>query len=279
MSVVHVRRFLPSLPLFLFALAFIGLPLVAIFLQSVLGEGGLTLSHYRSLLAPAYARAVANSVSLSVTTAVLGAVAGLLAAVALSGVGAPAVRRALTTLAAVAANFAGVPLAFAFMVILGLNGFLTRLAAASGLDLTSRFSLYSWTGLALVYLYFQIPLMVVLVLPAVQGLRKEWREAAATLGSSDLYFWRRVGLPILAPAVLGGAALLFANSFGAYATAFALVGARYSLLPIQISLAAAGNVGYEPGPASATAMVMVLVLAAATAVYLATQRRARRWLA
>ncbi|MDI3270576.1 MAG: hypothetical protein QJR00_07700 [Bacillota bacterium] len=268
---VPFSLWLPAIPFLFFALAFVVMPLLAIALQSFQGAQGL-LGNYAALTSPQYLEAFRHSFSLSLATALLGVLIGAPAALALHRLPSRRLKAFLTTLSAVAANFAGVPLAFAYIVLLGNAGVLTHL-----LQLGDTFSLYSWWGLLLIYLYFQIPLFIILFLPSVAALKPAWLEAAATLGARPFFFWRQVGLPILLPSALGAGALLFANSFGAYATAFALMGARYNLLPIQVSLAAAGNVGYAPGEASATAVVMVALLLVATLAYLKAQRRARLW--
>jgi putative spermidine/putrescine transport system permease protein len=254
-------------------------PLASLLWGSFQGvEGRLTLANYGALAAPLYYRSLINSLLLSAVTALGGAALGTLTAALLLASRSRTVRDLVTTLCAVSANFAGVPLAFAFMSMIGISGWVTVLfRQAWGLSLYPTVSLYSWTGLAFVYLYFQIPLMALTVLPAMQGLKPEWREAVANLGGSGVDFWRHVGLPVLTPALLGGFVLLFANSFGAYATAYALATGRLSLLPIQVGMAISGNVSYEPGQASAVAAVMVVVMGACIWFYRAMGKKVSQW--
>ncbi|MEI4272131.1 ABC transporter permease subunit [Klenkia sp. LSe6-5] len=165
----------------------------------------------------AYGRAYLGSLQLSAITAVLGAVLGLALAVAvLQARRGQLLRRLVLTASGVLANFGGIPLAFAFIATIGNAGVVTALLGRVGLD---GFSLYSMTGLALVYLYFLVPLMVLIIVPALEGLRPQWREASDVLGGSAWQYWRRVGGPVLAPPVIGATMLLFASSFAAYATA------------------------------------------------------------
>lgn len=272
-------RHLPLAPFLLFCLAFEVLPLGCLIWRSFHGAGGqLDLSNYGAVAAPLYYRSLINSLLLSAVTALVGGAIGTLTAALLLASRSRAVEDLVTTLCAVSANFAGVPLAFAFMAMIGMSGWVTILfRQAWGIFLYPTISLYSWTGLAFVYLYFQIPLMALTVMPAMQGLRPEWREAVANLGGSGADFWRFVGLPVLAPALLGGFVLLFANSFGAYATAYALATGRLSLLPIQVGMAISGNVSYEPGQAAAVATVMVAVMAVCIWVYRATGKKVSQW--
>ena len=153
----------------------------------------------------------------------------------------------------VAANLGGVPLAFAFIAALGVQGLATKVLTTMGVDFVDPAFLGSNAGLTIVYLYFQIPLMLLVVLPAIDGLQASWREAAANLGAGPFAYWRRVGGPILAPSVLGGLLLLFANSFSAYATAYAISTGASRLAPVQIRFYLQGDqsgyaeVGYAIG--------------------------------
>jgi putative spermidine/putrescine transport system permease protein len=189
------------------------------------------------------------------------------------------IRPTLTTFAGVAANFAGVPLAFAFAATLGATGVVTVFLAAHGVHLyQSGFTLYSFTGLALVYTYFQLPLMILVISPSLDGLRREWREAATNLGATPVQFWRWVGLPILWPSLLGAMVLLFGNAFSAYATAYALVGTELNLVPILIGAVQSGNLTSDPQFGDALALGMIVIIALSVALYALLQRRSNRWL-
>jgi putative spermidine/putrescine transport system permease protein len=142
----------------------------------------------------------------------------------------------------------------------------------------SGFSLYSFTGLTLVYLYFQIPLMVLVILPSIEGLKREWREAAENLGASSTQYWLNVALPVLMPSILGSMILLFGNAFGAHATAYALTGGLFNLATLLIGQQISGDVLHNPGLGYAVAMGMVIIMALSILVYSVLQRRSERWL-
>jgi putative spermidine/putrescine transport system permease protein len=213
-------------------------------------------------------------------TALVGGALGLLIAYSAIREGTPRpVRSVLTTFSGVAANFAGIPLAFAFIATLGTIGIVTQFMTEQlGINPYDHgFSLFSKTGIELTYLYFQIPLMILVIAPAIDGLRKEWREAAASLGASSRQFWLHVGFPILLPSLLGAVVLLFGNSFAAYATAYGLTAGGVSLVPITIGFFLSGDVLDNPHLGQALALGMFVVLGLMILIYLPLQRRASRW--
>ena len=272
---------LPVAPFFLYVALFLLIPTVVLVAGAFQTESGRwTLDNVRALFANQYANAYLTSIGISVTTALTGTICGFFVAYAAIKEGAPRwIRALLSTFAGVAANFAGVPLAFAFVATLGTTGFITVFLRDHGLDLyQGGFTLYSFFGLALVYTYFQLPLMILLISPALDGLRREWTEAAASLGATPLEFWRWVGLPILWPALLGALVLLFGNAFAAYATATALVGSQIGLVPILIGRVTTGDFASNPQMANALSLGMVLIISTAMVAYGALQRRSRRWL-
>jgi putative spermidine/putrescine transport system permease protein len=190
-----------------------------------------------------------------------------------------ALRNALTTFSGVASNFAGVPLAFAFIATMGRVGLVTTLLKSIfGISLyDAGFNLYSFGGLSLTYLYFQIPLMVLVMLPALDGIRPEWREACDNLGANGAHYWRHVALPVLMPSLLSSVLLLFGNAFGAYATAYALTGGFINLVPIQIGAQIRGDVLHDPNLGFALALGMVVIMILTILGYSALHGRAARW--
>jgi putative spermidine/putrescine transport system permease protein len=186
----------------------------------------------------------------------------------------------LITFSGVASNFAGVPLAFAFVSTLGRTGFITAvLKNVFHLNIyDAGFNLYSFLGLSLTYMYFQFPLMVLVMAPALDGLKREWREAAENLGASTTQYWLHIALPVLLPSILGSMILLFGNAFGAYATAYALTGGALPIITIQIGAQIRGDVLHNPGLGYAMAMGMVVVMAVSLAGYSWLQGRTERWL-
>ena len=269
------------LPFFIFsALFLIGPTLVLAYRSLEAPQGGLTLEFYRQLLDETVINAYSMSIKISLTTSILGGIIGFLIAWAVSIGGLPRPFRSFTTtFSGVASNFAGVPLAAAFIFTLGRVGVITALFELLGVDLyQSGFSLYSFLGLTLVYLYFQIPLMVLVILPAIDGLKREWREAAENLGATSAQYWRDVALPVLTPSILGTMILLFGNAFGAHATAYALTGGLFNLATLLIGQQISGDVLNNPGLGYAVAMGMVIIMALSILVYSILQRRSERWL-
>jgi putative spermidine/putrescine transport system permease protein len=182
------------------------------------------------------------------------------------------------TFSGVASNFAGVPLALAFVYTLGSQGLFTVLLRDSGVNIYDNgFKLYSKFGLEIVYLYFQFPLMVLIIAPAIDGLRKDWREASENMGASTFQYWRYVALPILLPTLMGSALLLFGNAFGAQATAFQLA-PLVNIAPVLIGKQMSGDVLHNPGLGYALAIGMVAIMGVAILAYSVLQRRSERWM-
>lgn len=271
---------LAVLPFFAYAFAFLLLPAGNVLRGAFRSqEGDYTLDTLHKLFQGQYLNAYQTSIKISVVTAVLGGVFGLVLAYAALREGTPRwVRTALTTFSGVAANFGGVPLAFAWIATLGTIGLATRLLKDLGLDLYGHgFTLFGFNGLSIVYLYFQIPLMVLVIAPAIDGLRREWREAASNLGASAFQYWRHIGLPVLLPSILGAMILLFGNAFSAYATAYALTSGRVNLVPLLIGQVLTGNVLDDPHLGQALAFGMIVVMIVAILLYLPLHRRTARW--
>jgi putative spermidine/putrescine transport system permease protein len=279
------RRFgwawLGLLPFFVFSIAFMFLPATWLVLGSFRNsDDQVTLQNYADLSTGIIPGAFLTTIEVSLVTAVGGGLFGLLLAYSVILGGLPRIlRTALMTFSGVASNFAGVPLALAFTFTLGQLGFLTVILRDLGFDpYQSGFRLTSKLGVELVYMYFQFPLMVLIIAPALDGLRREWREAAENMGASPRQYWQHVALPILTPSILGAMILLFGNAFGAQATAFQLTGGTLNLVPIVIGAQIRGDVLHNPGLGYAMAMGMVAIMGVSIGLYTILQRRAERWL-
>jgi putative spermidine/putrescine transport system permease protein len=223
----------------------------------------------------AYLTALLGSVKLSALTALIGTVIGLPLAQAVATSRFRFVRETVLAGSGVLANFGGVPLAFMFVATLGNAGEVTT---SLGLK-DYGWSLYTFNGLTVVYLYFLIPLMILTITPALEGLRVQWREAAYNNGATVFQYWRHVALPVLLPSLLGGYVLLFGASFAAYATAEAMVGSSIPLISMQIGDALSGNVLVGQGNlALALGLDMIVVACLVMAIYLPLQRRSAKWL-
>ncbi len=276
---------LGTLPFFGYLAVFLLLPITVLAVEAFRATDPVTYTEswsadsIRAVTGGAYRRAYLGSLQLSISTALIAAVLGLALAVAvLQARRGRLLRRLVLTASGVLANFGGIPLAFAFIATIGSAGVVTALATDLGVGL-GGFSLYSTTGLALVYLYFLVPLMVLTIVPALEGLRPQWREASDNLGGSSWQYWRYVGGPVLAPPVIGATMLLFASAFAAYATARALVGSSIPLVTLQIADALSSNVlvGSE-NLGKALALGMVLLIGVVMVFYTWVQRRTQRWL-
>jgi putative spermidine/putrescine transport system permease protein len=269
------------LPFFVYTFLFLFLPAGKVIFGAFQdADGSFTMANVSRLFDDPYRTAFKNSIEVSLVTALAGGLLGLLIAYAAIRDGTPRwVRSSLTTFSGVAANFAGIPLAFAFIATLGIIGIVTQFMTNQlGFNPYDHgFTLFGKFGVELVYLYFQIPLMILVIAPAIDGLRTEWREAASSLGASSFQFWRSVGLPILLPSILAAVVLLFGNAFSAYATAYGLTGGAVGLVPIQIGFYLSGNVLSDPHLGQALAFGMVVVLAVMMLLYVPLQRRASRW--
>jgi putative spermidine/putrescine transport system permease protein len=270
-------------PFFLFALAFLLLPSAFILMNSFRNSAGnLTLANIIGVFRPDFIAAYRTSISISVVTAVMGGLFGFLLAYAAILGGLPRfIRSILLTFSGVASNFAGVPLAFAFIATMGQTGLITRFINTlfdTNIYREAGFTIYNFWGLSIVYMYFQFPLMVLIMAPALDGLKREWREAAENLGASAWQYWRYVALPILVPSILGTMILLFGNSFGAYATAYAFSGSQINLVTIVIGAQIQGDVLFDPGLAYALALGMVVIMAISLVGYTWLQRKTERWL-
>ncbi len=269
-------------PFLLFCLLFEVIPAIIIVQGSFTSNdtGAATTENYKNMFSQASnLRAFQTSIALSLVTALLGGVFGGLAAYGVYTLRTGQLRNLLVGFSSIAANFAGVPLAFAYVATLGITGYLTvlihTLFHVNIYDL--GFSLYTFWGLAIVYTYFQLPLMILLTLPALSALRPEWREAATNLGASTFTFWRKVGLPILLPSLIAAMMLLFANSFGAFATAYALAQGGINIVPILINFVVNGNVIIDYGLGNALSVGMIVILLVAVSIYTVMLRRVNTW--
>jgi len=264
-------QWIAAAPFFLYVGIFLLLPTAIVVGGAFIDSNGLSLSNFASMNQRFVINAFINSVVLSATSAIIGAVFGALLAYAVA-TGNPngVFRRLVSSACGVLAQFGGVTLAFAFIATIGGAGFITLWLQQQGMNIR---------GLVLVYTYFQIPLMVLVFLPALDGIRPQWREATESLGGGTWHYWRYIAGPLLAPAFFGGTLLLFANAFSAYATAAALINQGSIIASLLIANTLTSEVGLaSPGIASALALVMVVLVAIVMVLYTVLQRRTSRWL-
>jgi putative spermidine/putrescine transport system permease protein len=277
------RQLTGVVPFFAFVAIFLVIPTLVVALGAFAGNDGRPTLDNISALGDGYVvDAFVRSIVLSALTAVFGAILGTLLAYALAMARPDGIlRRVVTSACGVLAQFGGVTLAFAFIATIGLSGFVTVfLQDQLGVNIYSGgVWLFDLPGLVLVYTYFQIPLMVIVFLPALDGIRPQWREATSSLGGSTWQYWSRVGMPLLAPAFIGSTLLLFANAFSAYATAAALVSQSSPIVPLQIRGALTSEVVLgQQNLGKAMALGMVVVVAVVMWLYALLQKRTSRWL-
>ncbi|MBB4063475.1 ABC transporter permease [Gellertiella hungarica] len=268
-------------PFTLFAVMFLIAPTLYLVTGAFMNaEGQPTLENIAGLFTPKILASYSISLKISLASAFGGALVGFFLAWAVVLGGVPSwIRSAIMTFSGVASNFAGVPLAFAFLATLGRTGLVTIILRDwFGFNLyATGFNLLSFFGLTLTYMYFQIPLMVLIITPALDGLKKEWREAAEMLGASTFQYWTRVALPILFPSILGTFLLLFANAFGAIATAYSLTGSTFNIVPIQLYAQIRGDVLHNPNLGYALALGMIVITGLSNLIYIWMRIRAERW--
>ena len=269
-------------PFFIFAVMFLILPTLYLMLGAFQNDAGeFTLENIAALSQPSIVAAYWISIKVSLASSLIGAFAGLAIAIAIVRGGLPNwIRSATLTFSGVASNFAGVPLAFAFLATLGRLGLATVLLdKIFGINIySSGFNILSFWGLTITYAYFQIPLMVVIIVPAIDGIKKEWGEAASTLGATQAQYWRMVVIPVIWPSFLGTVILLFANAFGAIATAYALTGSSLNIVPILLYAQIRGDVLHNAHLGYAIAFGMIVITGLANVFFIWFRTRSERWL-
>jgi putative spermidine/putrescine transport system permease protein len=277
-----VRTGAPLLPFFVYVALGIGIPtLVVTNLAFRDNAGRFTWANIKTITSGGqYLLGFETSLKLALITAIVPAIAGTILAYVIATSRFTFLRRVVATASGVFANFGGVNLAFIFIAAIGTTGFITGVLARIGFNPWNHgFDLYKFWGVVLIYLYFQIPLMVLIITPAIEGLKLSWREAAQNLGASSWQYWRRIGLPVLMPSVLGSTLLLFGSGLSAYATTEALTGGTIELTPIQIGAFLNGNViANEANIGYALGFAMIVMMLISVTGYVLLQRRASRWL-
>lgn len=269
MNVSKKKYLLALAPFLILCILFEIIPVLYTVVKSFLPEGGgsgLTFDNFINIFTKRlYQQAIVNSLLISVVSAVIGLIVAF--------IGAKAVHEEQGTLSRIfmsilnmVSNFSGVPLAFAYIIMFGNVGVMTMIGSNYGIKCLAEFPLYSISGLLLIYVYFQIPLATLLLIPAFHSIRKEWKEAVALLGGNKTIFWRKVGIPVLTPSILGTFSVLFANALAAYASAYALLMNNISLLPIRLSEQFVGDILQRPEFGSAIAVVMMVFMVLAIGI-------------
>ncbi|MCT1540879.1 ABC transporter permease subunit [Lysinibacillus capsici] len=250
-------------PFLVLLLLFFLVPLLYMLITSFQNSEGFTLKQYESIFTNDYIlQGFKNSITLSVISAMIALLITLFAVYAMMKFSEP-VREKILILTNLTSNFSGIPLAFAFIVLLGNSGLFTLLFDKWDIEALTSFSLYSWSGLLLIYIYFQLPLSLMLLYPIYDGIQQQWKEAAALLGASSWQFWMKIGLPVMLPGIVGTFSVLFANAMGAYASAYALTSSNYNLVAIRIGSLIKGDIFAQPELASAIAVILAVTMVTA----------------
>lgn len=253
---------LALLPFLVVAFLYEIIPLIMIVVNSFHPDtgGGFTLENYQTVFSKLlYQKAILNSIKISLSSAIVGIIVAFFGARAIHQRPGK-LSTAFRTVLNMVSNFAGIPLAFAYMILLGNAGFMVNVGKELGIEALANYNLYTTNGISLIYIYFQIPLSTLLLIPAFDGVRKEWHEACTLLGGGSGRFWWSVGVPVLMPSILGTFSVLFANSLAAYATAYALMMNNISLLPIQIAGCFTGEVRIRAGLGGALSVTMMVIM-------------------
>ncbi|WHY94994.1 ABC transporter permease subunit [Neobacillus cucumis] len=266
------------IPFFLIILLFLFVPLIFMILSSFQGNGGtgFTFDQYKEIIKNVYYhQAFKNSILISLFSSLIAIILAVLATYSIT-LFSKSIQDRILVFANMTANFAGIPLAFAFIVLLGNSGLFTLLFKYFGWDMLSHFNLYSWSGMVLIYVYFQLPLAVMMLYPIYQGIQAQWKEAAFLLGASPAQFWLKIGVPIISPSIAGTFSILFANAMGAYASAYALAGSTYNLVTIRIGALTTGDIFAKPELGSAVACILGVTLVIALLINEWLTRKIRR---
>ena len=253
---------LALVPFLIVAMLYEIVPLITVIVKSFQSDGGtgFTLENYQSVFSKLlYQKAIINSIKISLTSAVAGIIIAFLGARA-AHQHQGKLNHVFMTVLNMVSNFAGIPLAFAYMILLGNAGLVVNIGKELGINALSTYNLYTMNGMSLIYIYFQIPLSTLLLIPAFDGVQKQWKEACTLLGGTPGIFWRKVGIPVLMPSILGTFSVLFANALAAYATIYALMMDNIALLPVQIAGCFTGEVKIRAGLGGALSVVMMAIM-------------------
>lgn len=253
---------LALVPFLIVAMLYEIVPLITVIVKSFQPDGGtgFTLENYQSVFSKLlYQKAIINSIKISMTSAVAGIIIAFLGARA-AHQHQGKLNHVFMTVLNMVSNFAGIPLAFAYMILLGNAGLVVNIGKELGINALSTYNLYTMNGMSLIYIYFQIPLSTLLLIPAFDGVQKQWKEACTLLGGTPGIFWRKVGIPVLMPSILGTFSVLFANALAAYATIYALMMDNIALLPVQIAGCFTGEVKIRAGLGGALSVVMMAIM-------------------
>ena len=268
-------------PFFTVTALFLVVPLFLMFISSFTNgtTGAFTLSNYAEVFTNAfYYQSFLNSGVIALFSSIVGLSFAIIVAYAMTCLP-EKIQDKISIYINIAANFAGVPLAFAFIILVGNSGAFRLFFDGMNIPFLREFNLYSWQGLTITYLYFQIPLGILFIYPSLKKLKKEWKEAALLLGATNFIYWRKIGLPNIMPSIAGTFIIMFANGMGTYETAYALTGSNVNLITIRIAALVSGDIYAQPEIGSTLAVVFALIMLLILVTSQTLLKRVRRDLA
>lgn len=252
----------PVLPFLILSIMYMILPMLYIVTKGFFEPGTTILSmvNFEKIFSKTiYIKCITNSLKLSFISTIIGLIISFITAMCLTRVGSKT-NSTIMAILSMTSNFAGLPLAFAFILILGNTGVFKAILAGLGWSWLDGFNLYSYDGIMLIFIYFQIPLGTLLLVPSFEAIRNEWKEAATLMRASNLRFWCEVGIPNLVPGIFGTFGMLFANALTAYATVYVLVTNNFPLLPTKITNLFTGDAMPQEELGSAMSLIMILIM-------------------
>lgn len=251
-------------PLALFFYLFQLAPMIWVFINSFIYEDEYSFENYQEIFDSSFMlQGFSNSLWLAIWSSFIGLAIATLLVSSLRRIDSK-IRDGVIAFTNMSSNFSGVPLSFAFIIILGVNGAFTLLLKQYGL--IDDFNLYGQWGLLTLYIYFQIPLGVLLLYPAFDALSDDWQAASALLGAKTWQYWTKIALPVLSPALLGTFIILIANAIGAYASVYALTNGNYNVITVRIASLVSGDLFLEPNLAAAISVILMAILAFITLI-------------
>lgn len=259
--------FIVYVAIFYYVFLFQILPFIWIIINSFYIEDvGFGLDNFEKILnSKFYKNSFLISLKISLTSSVISLFIATVGGYSIYKLSSTKISKIFLSFNTMVSNFTGVALAFAFIILMGSQGvFNVLIRNLFGNEYV--INLNSAIGINIVYLYFQIPLAILLMYPAFKLLDERIKEANLMLGGSSFRYWFKIGIVLLMPALLGVFVILFANAIGAYATIYALTTGNFNVIPIRIASLIAGDLTLNPYLASALALLMVFVIVILSAI-------------
>ncbi|MDZ5614300.1 iron ABC transporter permease [Achromobacter xylosoxidans] len=244
-----------SLALLLF---FVLYPLAVLFSNSVTGQdGGFSLEGFRALLADSqYLEAFGNTLALGLVVTACTILVGVPFAYMVARYDFP-LKNLVAILPVLTIVIPEIIVGQSWLLVLGNNGILTNLLGDAGISLPS---FYGWTGMVFSMTLVYYTYIYLGVLAALRGFDGQLEEAGLSLGTPPLMTQLRVLVPVLLPAVLVNALVVFTLVVGNFALAM-LLGSRVPLLSVMTYNTFVSEMGGSPTLQSAMSVVSIAIVA------------------